>query len=241
MPAILHNLLLKASEYDAAAQMRIAFCAVSAYTFWHRCSQARAKVPATLAPGPEGLARRYKTHMHIPLVMTLIGRDRPGLVGILSDVVAAHGGNWLESRMCHLGGEFAGILRIHAPADKQDDLLRALRALEADGLSLVVRPDPVAESTLTPAVTATLELVGQDRPGIVRQVTGALARYAVNVEELRTECCSAPMSGETLFKAIIKLHIPADCPLDPLRQELERVAADLMVDVSFSTENATPE
>jgi glycine cleavage system regulatory protein len=173
--------------------------------------------------------------MQIPLVMTLIGRDRPGLVGRIADVVAVHGGNWLESRMCHLGGEFAGILRVHVSQEKQDALLRALRVLEADGLSLTVRPDSTSsQSPALSAAAASLELIGQDRPGIVRQISGALARYGVNVEELETECCSAPMSGETLFKAKIKLHIPQNCPWNSLREELEQIAADLMVELTIS-------
>ena len=48
--------------------------------------------------------------MQVPLVMTVIGKDRTGLVETLAEIVAGHGGNWLESRMCRLGGEFAGIL-----------------------------------------------------------------------------------------------------------------------------------
>ena len=42
------------------------------------------------------------------LVLTVIGRDRPGLVDTLSGVVAEHGGNWEESRMAHLADRFAG-------------------------------------------------------------------------------------------------------------------------------------
>jgi len=81
------------------------------------------------------------------------------------------------------------------------------------------------------AGTTVLELIGQDRPGIVRQISRALAQHGVNVEELRTECASAPMSGETLFKAQARLYIPASCDSAALRRELERIAADLMVDL----------
>ena len=51
------------------------------------------------------------------LVLTLIGPDRPGLVEAVAQPIAANGGNWLESRMAHLGGKFAGILRVDVPAD----------------------------------------------------------------------------------------------------------------------------
>ena len=63
------------------------------------------------------------------LVMTVIGADRPGLVQLVAACVADRGGNWLESRMCHLGGQFAGIISVEAPADRADDLKRALQRL----------------------------------------------------------------------------------------------------------------
>ncbi len=51
------------------------------------------------------------------LVLTLIGPDRPGLVEAVAEPIAAHGGNWLESRMAHLAGQFAGIVLYRRRAD----------------------------------------------------------------------------------------------------------------------------
>jgi glycine cleavage system regulatory protein len=167
-----------------------------------------------------------------PLVMTIIGRDRPGLVDLLAGVVAEHGGNWLESQMAHLGGQFAGLLRVHVPEANEPALTRALSGLAGQGITVVVHADRETSNAPT-AGTTVLELIGQDRPGIVRQISRALAQHGVNVEELRTECASAPMSGETLFKAQARLHIPASCNSAALRRELERIAADLMVDLSL--------
>lgn len=165
--------------------------------------------------------------------MTVIGKDRTGLVESIARVVADHGGNWLESRMCRLGGEFAGILRIHVPAGKQPALVRALKELESRGLTVVAQPDP-PQPAAEPTRLTVLEIVGDDRPGIVRQITRALANQGVNVEELSTECVSAPMSGEMLFKARARLGIPARCDVAALRAELEKTAGDLMVDISFA-------
>jgi glycine cleavage system regulatory protein len=78
-----------------------------------------------------------------------------------------------------------------------------------------------------------LEIVGSDRPGIVREITSALARANVNVEEFSSEVVSAPMSGETLFKASVRLQLPERCDLAALKKDLEKIAADLLVDVSF--------
>jgi glycine cleavage system regulatory protein len=175
--------------------------------------------------------------MQTALVMTIIGEDKPGLVESVSSIVAEHGGNWLESRMSRLGGYFAGILRIELPEEKARALTSALKSLNTSrGLEVVVHADtPAAASTARPR-TKRLDIVGQDRPGIVRQIAQALARQGVNVEELSSETSSAAMSGETLFRAGAVVALPDGCDLSALRQELEKIAADLIVDVSLEDE-----
>jgi glycine cleavage system regulatory protein len=170
--------------------------------------------------------------MQTPLVMTVIGKDRPGLVESVAKVIADHGGNWLESRMCRLGGMFAGILRAQIAPDREASLAVALQKLSGEGLTVSVQADQPPAPKAADKFTR-LEIVGQDRPGIVRQIAHALASQGVNVEELTTECESAPMSGETLFKATAKLSIPPRCDLAKLKAGLEKIAADLMVDVSL--------
>jgi glycine cleavage system regulatory protein len=171
--------------------------------------------------------------MQHSLVMTIIGEDRPGLVESVATIVAEQGGNWLESRMSHLGGQFAGILRVEVTAGKQSALVAALNALESRGLRVVVHPDQAPTAPTTGPVSL-LEIVGQDRPGIVRQISHALAAHGVNVEELHTECASAAMSGETMFKARAKLSIPPSCKVAELRHELEKIAGDLIVEISLA-------
>jgi glycine cleavage system regulatory protein len=159
----------------------------------------------------------------------VIGQDRPGLVEALSRTVADHGANWLESRLAHLAGHFAGMVRVSVPAERAQELAAALRALA--GLRVQVETASAAPADGEPAVV--LELLGQDRPGIVREVSHALALRGVNVEELETECESAPMSGETLFRARARLRLPPDLPIDALRETLEKLADELMVDVAL--------
>lgn len=168
------------------------------------------------------------------LVLTIIAADRPGLVDRLAACVADHGGNWLESRMCHLGGRFAGIARVEVAAEKLTALKRALHGLAADGLRIVVESgggDDVAGG-----VSATLDLVGNDRPGILRTVTGVLAAHGVNVEELSSECVSAPMGGGDLFQAKARVLVPANAKLEAVRADLEKIATDLMVDLKLRAE-----
>src|SRR5947208_2355305 len=161
--------------------------------------------------------------MHISMVMTVIGQDRPGLVDSVASRVAEHGGNWLESRMSRLGGHFAGILRVEIPQEQEQSLVRSLKSLEAEGLLVMVhadRPPPLAREKKL----SLLEIVGQDRRGIVRQIFRVLASHGVNVEELETERSSAAMSGEMLFKAQARLDIPASCNVKELRKQLEKIA-----------------
>src|ERR1044071_4662308 len=177
--------------------------------------------------------------MQPALVLTVIWRDRPGLVGARAALVAAQGGNWLESRMSRLGGHFAGILRVQVAADKEAALTGSLKELEREGLTVVVHSDR-AEREASATSLALLEVVGQDRPGIVHQISHALASHAVNVEELDSGCSSAAMSGESLFRARARLRIPETCNLARLRQELEKIAGDLIVDLTLTEVPAEP-
>ena len=167
------------------------------------------------------------------LVMTVIGQDRPGLVDSVAALVAEHGGNWLESRMSRLGGQFAGSLRVEVPGENEPALVAALAKLASQGLAVVVHPDQPKPLPPT-ARQSVLEIVGQDRPGIVREISHALASFGVNVEELQTECASAAMSGETLFKARARLSLPESCDAAQIRQQLEKIAADLIVEISLA-------
>lgn len=167
------------------------------------------------------------------LVMTILGKDRPGLVEKVADTVARHGGNWLESRMCRLGGEFAGILRVSIPSESVNSFEQQLTALETDGMSLTLRRDTPDNQQVQRSFTQ-MEIIGHDRPGIVREISKALAQAAVNVEELETTCVSAPMSGEMLFKANARLRVPVGADMQALRQKLERIATDLTIDIALS-------
>ncbi len=167
------------------------------------------------------------------LVLTLIGPDRPGIVEAIAEPIARHGGNWLESRMAHLAGKFAGILRIEVPAGREASLTAALGALEASGLKLTIEAGPAAPAE--PGARAFLvELVGLDRPGIVREISHALAERGVNIEELTTDRSTAPMSGELLFRSRARVSVPPRTDPQGLRERLEQLAGDLMVQITLA-------
>lgn len=175
---------------------------------------------------------RHGRGMLSTLVMTVIGADRPGLVQLVATCVADHGGNWLESRMCRLGGQFAGILSVEVPAQRAAELARALSGLEADGLQVIIHAEPTTSAALGGSM-ADLALVGQDRPGILRSVSTVLAKHGLNVEDLASERVSAPMGGGTLFQARALVRLPAEVNLGALRADLEEIASDLMVDLKL--------
>lgn len=171
--------------------------------------------------------------MMASLVLTVIGPDKPGLVELLAQTIADHQGNWLESGMSRLAGKFAGILITEVPAEQAEALTAALDKLEAQcGLKVVVERS--ADAAQEAGQSFTLELVGHDKPGIVREISQALAQRQINVERLSTELVSGSMSAELLFKASAELSASADADLDDLQDALEDIASDLMVDITLN-------
>jgi glycine cleavage system regulatory protein len=165
------------------------------------------------------------------LVLTIVGPDRPGLVNLISERATAHGANWLESRMANLAGQFAGIVLLQVPDAKLEGLVKAIEEFRTQGLRVTAQR---GAATIAGTMRRLhLELVGQDRPGIVRDISGALAQLRVSIDELVTDCVSGSMSGESLFRARAKLHVPQDVETSALRDVIEGLANDLMVDVTL--------
>jgi glycine cleavage system regulatory protein len=135
--------------------------------------------------------------------------------------------------MCRLGGQFAGILRAEVPSANAGALERSLRDLAVKGLKVTVHTESGASPAKTGSIVA-FELVGQDHPGILREVSAVLAAHGANVEELASECVSAPMGGGNLFQARVTVLVPPSANLLALRTDLEKIAADVMVDLKIS-------
>lgn len=166
------------------------------------------------------------------IVLTLIGPDRPGLVEQVAHAIESCGGNWLESRLAHLGGQFAGIVRAEVPEEYRTRVAEHLASLWSSGLQVTVQPDELPAGPQG-GVAVRLELVGHDRPGIVRRITAKLAASGVNVEEMETDCVPAPMTGEPLFRAQALLRLPDTVTLPALQAELEKISHDLMVELKL--------
>jgi glycine cleavage system regulatory protein len=170
--------------------------------------------------------------------LTCIGDDRPGLVSDLSAPINAHGASWKRSQMARLGGKFAGILLLDVPDDRADPLVADLTALKDAGLLVTLERTDVPAEQLS--LRLTLELLGADRPGIVAEISAALAGQRVGIHELSTDVREAPMAGGQLFEAQAVLEAPPSTSMDDLRAMLEAIADELMVDIRLSdAENAT--
>ena len=166
------------------------------------------------------------------LVLTILGDDRPGLVSAVSAPISAHGASWERSEMSRLAGKFAGIVVVSVPAERLDALVAELTALESQGLQVIAErtdePSPHLFERLT------LDLLGANRPGIVSEISAALADAHVSIEELSTDVRDAPMAGGTLFEARALLSAPLGSDTDALREVLEALADELMVELRLS-------
>ena len=166
----------------------------------------------------------------IPLVLTFVGEDRPGLVNAVSETIAAHGGTWLESRSAQLAGKFAGILLASVPDASLAELESSLSRLERGGLRVTIeRGGPAASK---PSQLIRLDILGNERPGIVRDVTKTLTDLGVNIEEFSSGLEGEPFTGVEMFRASARLRAPDGLSLDDLRKALERLASEIMVDLA---------
>jgi len=166
------------------------------------------------------------------IVLTVVSDDHPGIVGTLSEVIVDHDGNWTESSMMSLAGKFAGILLVQVPEQRVTSFISSLEALESEGLQIVAQRSHVS-ATADATCEYSIDLVGQDRPRIVREITEILAKHDVNVQELETTVQSASMSGESLFMAHARIFVPAEANLENLQSDLEELANELMVDIEL--------
>ena len=166
------------------------------------------------------------------VILSAAGSDRPGLTRALAEAVLAAGGNWLESHLSRLGGKYVGSVLVEIDAEELPGFEQAIRGVDAVGLQVALVP--AGEEPQSGGAMLSLELVGQDRPGIVREVTGVLAGLDVNIEDFVTRTENGAWSGERLFRANARLSIPAGVTSDEVQTALEAISGETMVDFSFT-------
>lgn len=165
------------------------------------------------------------------LILSVIGSDRPGLTQALANAVLSAGGNWLESQLSRLGGLYVGSVLVELDPGREDALRTAVREVDAQGLEVRIAPAVADAHAAGDAVQ--VSLVGQDRPGIVHQVTALLSRLEANIEAFETRLSIEPHSGAPLFHMEAQLRLPPDLPAETVQAVLEDISAEIMVDIAF--------
>lgn len=168
------------------------------------------------------------------LVLAVVGDDRAGLVNALARTVSDAGGSWGHSELAELAGAFAGIVAVDIPDARVAELTVALESL--DGIltvtihsgSVPTAPQPEASRTLA------FTVLGNDRPGIVRDVTAAIAGHALSIDTFRSRTLDAPMAGGTLFEASVEVRVPAHADAGEITRALEELAGEIQVDLSVA-------
>ena len=173
--------------------------------------------------------------MQTTLIIAVLATDRPGIVNSLSETIMAHNANWIDSRMANLADKFAGLVKISVPIDQLSSLQADLQALhDADNQLHILMEEASATVESATRSTLSLEVLGADRPGIIDDITGALASLDVNINELETEQREASMSSELLFYAHMRLGLPEGISDEDVRESLEALSDQLMVDLIFA-------
>ena len=170
--------------------------------------------------------------MHSKVILTVIGADRPGLTEALAVAVHDAGGNWLESRLSRLGGSYVGSVLVELP-ETALELLRD-KAAHVDAAGLKVTITHTGHADAPDGTPLELSLVGQDRPGIVRELSAALSRFKVNIEDLETGFEDAASFGGRLFRAKARLLVPAGVSADEVQDVLEGISGEIMVDLKVA-------
>lgn len=170
--------------------------------------------------------------MHIKVILTVIGTDRPGLTEALATAVQDAGGNWLDSRLSRLGGSYVGSVLVELPEGALEVLRDKAAHVDAAGLKVTIAH--AAHPVAAPGTPLELSLVGQDRPGIVREVSAALSRFKVNIEDLETGFEDAASFGGRLFRAKARLLVPAGVSAEAVQDVLEAISGEIMVDLKVA-------
>lgn len=165
-------------------------------------------------------------------ILSVNSDDKPGVVETISSCIQAYDGSWLESRLAHLAGKFAGVIHIHIADSNQEGLEEALHALEAQGIHILFEPI-ISPNAAQECDKAHFTTVGPDRTGIVKEIASAFVQQGLNVEELETNLSSMPYSGEPIFEAEGDLSLPAGFDLNELQSKLDTIANDLGLDFTI--------
>jgi glycine cleavage system transcriptional repressor len=170
--------------------------------------------------------------------LSAIGKDRPGIVAELAEMIFEHGCNLEDSSMTVLGGEFAVLLLFSGSGeDLESRLSSACKRIEWEKrLTIFFRPlegEPRAYGAGEGRERWELVASGIDKAGIVARVTRALAARDVTIREMRTASAPGAESGTPLYTMRIEMDLPRTVTVPEFQKELERIGEELRIDVTL--------
>jgi len=166
------------------------------------------------------------------LVLTVVGNDRPGLVTALSTAVVEAGGNWLESQLGRVAGTFAGVVLVELPDANVATLEQTASALTEGGVLDITFTPADRSGPLAPGESLHVAVLGKDRPGIVREVSGALASLGATILSLSTQTRDTPMGDGVIFEADADVWLPLNVTPEAVQLSIEALSHDVVVDLT---------
>jgi glycine cleavage system regulatory protein len=161
------------------------------------------------------------------MVLTVVGKDKPGLIAQIASSIKQANGNWLKSSFCHLSGHFAGFVEVMLPIENHNQLIQACHTLSSLQITLV--PASIADSNNTREFK--ISVTGNDRQGIVNDISHCLTNLNVSIKEMETGCESAPNWGSQIFSAQMTLACDENTDIDDIIEALEHITDDLVVEL----------
>jgi len=170
--------------------------------------------------------------------LSAIGRDRPGIVADLGELIYECDCNLEDSSMTILGSEFAVLLLLTGEGeDVERRLSSACKRVEWEKrLTVFFRPlegEPLSYGISHRARPFELQAVGVDKAGIVARVTRCLANQQVNITHMSTASHPEPGTGTPIYNMKILMDIPDQVDRTALQRELDRVAQSLNIDITL--------
>jgi glycine cleavage system transcriptional repressor len=170
--------------------------------------------------------------------LSAIGRDRPGIVADLSELIYECDCNLEDSSMTILGSEFAVLLLLTGEAEGiAERLSSACKRLEWERrLTVFFRPleaEPIPYRASHRANRYALQAAGVDKAGIVARLARCLADHQVNVAQMQTQSRPEPESGTPIYTVRMVLDVPGEVDMQALRDRLDSIASELLIDLTL--------
>jgi glycine cleavage system transcriptional repressor len=171
--------------------------------------------------------------------LSAIGRDRPGIVADLAELIYECDCNLEDSSMTILGSEFAVLLLLTGEGEKVEERLSAAckRVEWEKRLTVFFRPldgEPLPYAARARARRYGLQAVGVDRAGIVAKLARCLADHRVNIAEMSTQSRPEPESGTPIYTVRMQLDVPSEVDAAALERRLQAIGEELQIEVTFA-------